>query len=69
MCTLPSKCMDINSVGTFCDCIAGAEAVDTAAKAFCRRTTDGDKNVTGDDLVELKKALKDMDTEACCECC
>jgi hypothetical protein len=35
--TLPQKCVDINTVGSFCDCIADAEPVDAAARAFCDR--------------------------------
>jgi len=58
--TVPEKCLDINSIGSFCDCIADAEPVDAAARGFCDRAKI-DKNVTGDDLVELKKALKDLE--------
>jgi hypothetical protein len=61
--TLPLKCVDINSVGSFCACIAGAEPVDVAARAFCGRAKT-DKNITGDDLAELKKALMDMESKA-----
>ncbi len=64
--TLP-KCADDNTVGSFCDCIAGVEPVDPAAKAFCNRAKT-DKNVTGDDLAELKMALLDLEDEACCDC-
>jgi hypothetical protein len=69
---LPEKCEDINKVTSFCDCISGEEAVDVAAEAFCKRAADNSVNVTGDDLVELKKALKDLEEtdsdECCCEC-
>ena len=62
--TIPVKCKDINAVGTFCDCIADAESVDVAARAFCRRTSTGrDTNVTGDELTELKKALIDLESD------
>ena len=67
MATFPHKCVDINSVGSFCDCIAGGEAVDPAAEAFCNRAKT-DKNITGDNLAELKMALMDLEDEACCEC-
>jgi hypothetical protein len=66
--TLPQKCVDINTVGSFCNCIAGDEPVDPAAEAFCNRAKT-DKNITGEDLTELKMALLDMEEdEACCEC-
>jgi hypothetical protein len=66
--TLPQKCVDINTVGSFCDCIAGEEPVDPAAPAFCNRAKT-DKNVTGEDLTELKIALMDREEdEACCDC-
>ena len=65
--TLPDKCVDINSVGSFCGCIAGEESVDPAAKAFCDRAKT-DKNITGDNLAELKMALMDLEDEACCDC-
>ncbi len=62
------KCMDINSVGSFCDCISKNESVDPAVQAFCSRAKNN-PNVTGDDLNELKMALLDMEEEdACCEC-
>jgi hypothetical protein len=62
------KCSDINTVGSFCDCIAGEEPVDPAAKAFCSRAKT-DKNVTGDDLAELKMALMDLEEDdSCCDC-
>jgi hypothetical protein len=62
--TMPVKCKDINAVGTFCDCIADAESVDVAARAFCRRASTGsDTNVTGDELTELKKALIDLESD------
>ena len=70
---LPKKCEDSNTVTSFCDCISGEEAVDVAAKAFCKRAADKSGSVTGDELVELKKALKDLDEidpdeDCCCEC-
>lgn len=69
---LPEKCEDINAVTSFCDCISGEEAVDVAAKTFCERAADSSGSVTGDDLAELKKALKDQEEidadEGCCEC-
>jgi len=72
--TLPEKCKDINAVPSFCGCIGGEEAVDVAAEAFCKRVAEKSGSVTGDDLVELKKALKDVEEigpdedDGCCEC-
>lgn len=68
---LPEKCEGKNTVTSFCDCIKGEEAVDVAAEGFCKRAADKSGKVTGDDLVELKHALKDLeeiDDEGCCEC-
>ena len=59
------KCLGIETVDSFCDCIAGEEPADPAAKAFCNRAKT-DKNVTDEDLAELKMALADDD--ACCDC-
>jgi allantoicase len=60
--TMPLKCKDVNAVRAFCDCIADADSVDVAAKSFCERTLSGNgKNVTGEDLAELKKALIDLE--------
>ena len=62
--TMPLKCKDINAVDAFCDCIADAESVDVAARAFCRRTGTGSNvGATGDDLAELKKALMDLESD------
>jgi hypothetical protein len=61
------KCVDINTVGSFCGCIAGEESADPAAQAFCNRAKT-DKNVTGEDLAELKKALRDLEDDECCGC-
>ena len=70
--SLPEKCEDINAVQSFCGCISGEESVDVAAEAFCKRADDSSGHATGDELVELKKALKDLDEtdpgECCCEC-
>ena len=65
--TLPEKCVNINTVGSFCDCIAGDESVDPAARAFCNRAKT-DKNLTAEDLAELKMALMDLEDDGCCEC-
>ncbi len=65
--TLPQKCVDIKTVGSFCECIAGKEPVDPAAQAFCKRAKT-DKKITGEDLAELKMALMDLEEETCCEC-
>jgi hypothetical protein len=62
------KCVDNNTVGSFCDCVAGAESADPAAKAFCNHAKTN-KNITGEDLAELKLALMDVEEdEACCDC-
>ncbi len=61
------KCLDINTVDSFCDCITGEEPVEPAAESFCNRAKT-DKNITGRDLDELKTALMDLEGEACCEC-
>jgi len=62
------KCEDINTVGSFCDCIANEELVDPAAETFCNRAKT-DKNITDEDLAELKMALMDREEdEACCDC-
>lgn len=55
------KCEDSNAVKSFCDCISGEESVDVASKAICKRATHSNGHVTGDELVELKKALKDLE--------
>ena len=65
--TLSKKCMDNNTVGSFCGCIAGEELVDPAAEEFCDRAKT-DKHVTNEDLAELKMALTDLEDDACCEC-
>lgn len=71
--TIPSKCMDVNSVGSFCDCVSDAESVDAAVGGFCNRAkTESGKNITGDDLAELKKAVNDVtdrESDCGCECC
>jgi hypothetical protein len=65
--TLSRKCKDVNKVASFCGCIAGEESVDPAAKSFCNRAKT-DKNITGEDLAELKKALTDLEDDDCCGC-
>ncbi len=62
--TSPLKCRDENVVEAFCDCIGSEESVDKAAQAFCRRPSTGsDRNASGDDLRELKKALMDLEDD------
>ena len=64
----PEKCVSVNTVSSFCDCIAGDEHIDPAAQAFCSRAKT-DKNITGEDLAELKMALMDLEEEeTCCDC-
>jgi hypothetical protein len=69
---LSKKCEDSNAVKSFCDCISSEKTVDVAAESFCKRAADSSGNVTGDELVELKKALQDLEEteldEGCCEC-
>jgi len=66
--TLSNKCMDIDTVGSFCDCMGGGESADPAAQAFCNRAKI-DKKITDEDLADLKTALMDQEEdEACCEC-
>jgi len=67
----PEKCESTNTVKSFCDCISGDESADVAATGFCKRASENSTSVTGDELVELKKALKDLegtDESCCCEC-
>jgi len=65
--TLLKKCVESNTVSSFCSCIAGEETVDPAAQGFCSRAKTGNQ-VTGEELGELKKALLDLEEDACCEC-
>ncbi len=60
MLTMPKECRAINATRTFCECIAGRDSADKAAQAFCERAS-VDPYVTGDDLIELKKALMDLE--------
>jgi len=60
------KCMNDDTVDSFCGCIAGDMAADPAAKAFCNRAKT-DKNITSTDLFDLKSAI--LDPEGCCDCC
>lgn len=67
----PEKCESTNTVKSFCDCISEDGSADVAAKGFCRRAAENSTSVTGDELVELKKALKDLedtDESCCCDC-
>jgi len=68
--TLPASCRDVNTVSSFCGCIKDDGSADAAARAFCKRAEAGEP-ATSDELVELKKALADMDdeTEADGACC
>ena len=60
--TLPLKCVNTYTVRSFCECISDASPVDIAARAFCELAkSDSKQKITGDDLVELKKALMDME--------
>jgi len=63
--TLPQKCVYIDTVDSFCDCIEREKPVDPAAQSFCSRAKT-DKNITDENLAELKMAL--MEDDSCCEC-
>jgi len=63
------KCEGSNAVKSFCDCISGEESVDVASEALCKRAADSSGHVTGDELVELKKVLKDLEETDPDECC
>jgi hypothetical protein len=70
---LPKKCEASNTVTSFCDCISEEKDVDAAAEGFCKRAAENPGKVTGDELVELKHALNDLeefdaDDEGCCDC-
>jgi hypothetical protein len=65
--THSQKCMDIDTVDSFCDCIAGDETADPSAQAFCNLAKT-DKNISGESLTEQKMALMDMEEDACCAC-
>ena len=68
---LPERCESSNTVKSFCDCIGGEKGADVAAKSFCKRAAGSGSGVTGDELVELKKALKDLeetDDKSSCGC-
>jgi hypothetical protein len=66
--TLSKKCVDIDTVGSFCDCIAREEPAEPAsARGFCNRAKT-DKNITGADLADLKVALMDWEDKGCCDC-
>jgi hypothetical protein len=58
-------------VNSLCDCISGKGSADVAAKSFYQRAAESGNSITGDELVELKEALKDLeesDDGGCCEC-
>ena len=70
---IPEKCEHSNTVASFCGCVNGEASVDVAAQGFCKRAADNSSSVTGDELIELKKALKDLGEtddpdDGCCEC-
>jgi hypothetical protein len=60
--------MNIDTVGSFCDCLAGDADADPAAQAFCNRART-DKNITVEDLADLKSVLLDPESQGCCDCC
>jgi len=66
--TISEKCVDLDSVDSFCDCIAGEEPLDSPAHSFCGWAKNN-KGVTAEDLAELKIALMDREEDdACCDC-
>ncbi len=62
---MDSKCMDINTVNSFCECIGSEEKFDPATADFCT-WANNDPKVTDEDLAELKMALEEND---CCDGC
>lgn len=64
---LSSKCIDIDTVGSFCDCISEAGLIAPEAQVFCSKAKT-DPKVTSEDLVELKMALLNSEEDACCDC-
>ena len=65
--TLSRKCMDMDSIGSFCDCISEAGLIAPEVQVFCARAKT-DPTVTNEDLVGLKMALLDQEEDGCCEC-
>jgi hypothetical protein len=65
--TLSKKCMDMDKIGPFCDCISQAGIIAPDAQVFCSKAKT-DPTVTNEDLVELKMALLDQAEDACCDC-
>jgi hypothetical protein len=63
----PEKCVDSDTAGSFCECIAGHESAFQAAQAFGSRAKI-DENVTGYDRAELKTAPMDLEEDSCCDC-
>ena len=64
---LSSKCMNIDAVSSFCDCISEAGLIAPEAQVFCSKAKT-DPKTTSEDLVELKMALLDSEEDACCDC-
>ncbi len=65
--TVFEKCWDKDKVDSFCSCIAGVEPADPVTQAFCD-SAKADKNVSDDDLIELKMRFMDLKHDACCDC-
>ncbi len=65
--TLSSKCMGIDTVDSFCNCISEAGLIAPEAQVFCSKAKT-DPKVTSEDLVELKMALLDLEEDSCCDC-
>jgi hypothetical protein len=65
--TLSRKCMDRDTISSFCDCIGREEPVNTTAQSFCTRAK-ADPTVSEKDLIALKMALLDQAEDSCCDC-
>jgi hypothetical protein len=63
--TISVKCMSIDTVESFCGCIAGEEGVDDTVRDFCDRAKAPGSGFTSKDVAALKSEL--MEAE-CCSC-
>jgi hypothetical protein len=63
--TSSQKCMDTDTVESFCGCISKSGPVYKAAQDFCDRAKT-DKSITGEDLTRLKMELVDSECGQCC---
>lgn len=64
--TIPVKCMSIDTVESFCGCVAGEEGVDDTVRDFCNRAkAPGGGGFTSKDVAALKRELREAE---CCSC-